>query len=51
MHFFEYEIDRLLVCIEQVEALRQSSLARVLCDNGDNIQLMQPLAFKIARGM
>jgi len=30
----------------QVNAIRESSLARVLCDNGDSIQLMQPLAFK-----
>ena len=38
-------------CLGQVDAIRDSSLARVLCDNGDNIQLMQPLAFKTAKGM
>ena len=30
----------------QVNAIREASLARILCDNGDSIQLMQPLAFK-----
>ena len=30
----------------QLNAIRESSLARILCDNGDSIQLMQPLAFK-----
>jgi len=31
---------------DQVNAIKEASLARVLCDNSDNIQLMQPLAFK-----
>ena len=30
----------------QIKALRDANLARILCDNGDSIQLMQPLAFK-----
>ena len=30
----------------QVNAIKDASLARILCDNADNIQLMQPLAFK-----
>ena len=35
----------------QVNAIRDSSLARVLCENGDDIQLMQPLVFKAATDM
>ena len=30
----------------QLNAIKETSLARVLCDNSDNIQQMQPLAFK-----
>lgn len=37
--------------LDQVNALRESSLARVICDNGDSIQQVQPLAFKKANGM
>ena len=32
----------------QLAELRRASLARVTCDNGDNIKLMQPLAFRAA---
>lgn len=32
--------------LSQVNAIKDASLARILCDNADNIQLMQPLAFK-----
>ena len=35
----------------QVNAIRDSSLARVLCENGDDIQLMQPLVFKAPTDM
>ena len=35
----------------QVDAIRDSSLARVLCENGDDIQLMQPLVFKAPTDM
>ena len=30
----------------QLVQLRKASLARVTCDNGDNIKSMQPLAFR-----
>ncbi|XP_068216250.1 peroxidase-like [Palaemon carinicauda] len=29
----------------QLEQIRQTSLARVMCDNSDNLDMMQPLAF------
>lgn len=35
----------------QLKAIKEASLARVLCDNGDNLQLMQPLAFKAPEDM
>ena len=31
---------------EQLVKVRRTSLARVHCDNGDNIQFMQPLSFR-----
>ena len=30
----------------QVNAIKEVSLARILCDNSDNVQIIQPLAFK-----
>ena len=30
----------------QLVEIRRSNLARVHCDNGDNIKLMQPLGFR-----
>ena len=30
----------------QLVEIRRSSLARIHCDNGDNISLMQPLSFR-----
>ncbi|KAK7071018.1 hypothetical protein SK128_013626 [Halocaridina rubra] len=32
----------------QLQEIRRTSWARVLCDNGDNLQIIQPLAFQLA---
>lgn len=40
-----------LTITDQLEAIRESSMARIICDNGENIQLVQPLAFKLPQGM
>lgn len=37
--------------LAQVNAIKETSLARILCENSDNIQLMQPLAFKTTSEM
>ena len=31
----------------QLDAIRETSLARILCDNSDNIREMQPLALQL----
>ena len=50
MLFITYSM-LLILFSDQVNAIKETSLARVLCDNSDNIQLMQPLAFKTTSEM
>ena len=44
--FYEHSASPAAFTVEQLEELRKASLARVTCDNGDNIRNMQPLAFR-----
>ncbi|XP_014230679.1 peroxidase [Trichogramma pretiosum] len=45
-YWFETGDPELAFTIEQLQELRKASIARLLCDNGDNIQLMQMRAFE-----
>ena len=37
--------------LAQLQEVRKSSLARINCDNGDQIEQMQPLAFRRPNAM
>lgn len=37
--------DLLFISVDQLRELRKASLARLFCDNGDEVQTMQPSAF------
>ncbi|XP_014216998.1 peroxidase-like [Copidosoma floridanum] len=45
-YWFETGNPELAFTIEQLTEIRKASMARLLCDNGDNIRLMQPRAFE-----
>ena len=43
-----YEEEAAGFSLEQLEQLRRSSLARVLCDNSDNVSVIQPAVFHVS---
>ncbi|XP_036148633.1 peroxidase [Monomorium pharaonis] len=45
-YWFETGDPKIAFTIEQLNELRKSSISRLLCDNGDNIQHMQRLGFE-----
>jgi hypothetical protein len=44
-HFFERGDQDIAFTREQLNELRKSSMARLFCDNGNNIEQIQPAAF------
>ena len=44
---FWYEEETSGFSLPQLEAVRQSSLARVLCDNSDDVSVIQPRVFHV----
>ena len=44
---FWYEEETSGLSLAQLEAVRQSSLARVLCDNSDDVSVIQPRVFHV----
>ena len=45
-HFYDSSASPGRFTEQQLAEIRNSNLARITCDNGDNIKLMQPLAFR-----
>ena len=43
-----YEEEAAGFSLEQLEQIRKSSLARVLCDNSDNVSVIQPKVFHVS---
>lgn len=44
-YFFERGDDQIAFTREQLTEIRKASIARLFCDNGNNIEQMQPRAF------
>lgn len=44
-YFFERGDDQIAFTREQLIEIRKASMARLFCDNGNNIEQMQPRAF------
>jgi peroxidase len=44
-YFFERGDDQVAFTRDQLNEIRKASMARLFCDNGNNIEQMQPAAF------